>query len=133
MSSTLNIINLADGTDHAEHRRHHIQHQLEEQGIVHHRFWPGITGLPYAYLNINRAHKQIVKWAQERNLEEVCIGEDDLYFLGKGAFDFFLKNKPAYYDLYFGGISQILHQEGKAIKDFTGLTLYFVHQRFYQR
>jgi hypothetical protein len=125
----INIIHLR-GTDWSNERYNSFMIELNEQGITDYKIWDGIHH-PNKVIAINRAHKQIVKYAKENNLPEVCIMEDDCVFLGLGAFEYFAKNKPDEYSLFLGGISNRIKVEGNCIVDFRGLTLYFVHQSFY--
>jgi hypothetical protein len=80
---------------------------------------------------ISRAHKQIVEYAQRNNLQEVLIAEDDLCFTGRGAFDFFLDNKPTDFDIYLGSIYHGDIRKDNSVIDFSGLTMYIINQRFY--
>lgn len=65
------------------------------------------------------------------NLPEVIIAEDDVQFLGPGAFNFFLENKPSEFDLYLGGISYGRLLPDDTVSDFAGIHLYIIHRNFY--
>jgi hypothetical protein len=106
--------------------------ELDNQGIEDYRIWQGLF-LPSIKESINRSHKQIVEWAWENDLDEVCIAEDDILFFDKGAWDYFLNQKPNEYDLYLGMIFLGQPDQNNTVKDFTGLTIYCVHKRFYSR
>lgn len=107
-----------------------LKKELDEQGITDYDFWPGIF-LPSIKASINAAHKQIVEYAKLAEWEEVCIAEDDLKFSSKGAWDYFLKQKPNDFDLYLGGIFLGQPDENGVVRSFTGMTCYVVARRFY--
>src|SRR5574338_29290 len=66
--------------------------------------------------------------------EEVLIAEDDFKLLGAGAYQYFLNNVPDDYDIYLGGIMDGSIDENNIVTDFfCGLTLYMVHERFYDK
>src|SRR6266404_95325 len=96
----LNIIHLPHRID----RWMLLQQELSAQNIVDFDIWEGIMDDEGPHVGISRAHKQIVKYALERNWSEVLIGEDDLRFTAEGAFDFFISKKPSDFDIYLGGI-----------------------------
>lgn len=129
---TLNILHLR-GTEYSEGRYNSFMKELAEQEITDYKIWDGIYDGANRRRGINLSHKKIVRDAKERGLPEVCICEDDIVFLSKGAFDFFIQNKPVEYSLYLGGISNILKREKDYITDFRGFTLYFVHASFYDQ
>lgn len=85
------------------------------------------------FRGVSNAHKQIVLYAKANGLKEICIGEDDMKFLGKGAFEYFVKNKPDDYDLYLANIFAGNISEDNTVDNFAGLTLYFIHERFYDK
>lgn len=107
-----------------------LNKELEEQGILDYEFWPGVF-LPSVKASINAAHKQIVEYAKLAEWPEVRIAEDDLRFSGKGAWDYFLKQKPIDFDIYLGGVFLGDPDDNNIVKDFTGMTMYVVKQRFY--
>lgn len=85
--------------------------------------------------SINASHKMIVSDAKERGLEEVCIGEDDLYFPHKRGWEWFLKHKPDVFDIYSGG-SYLPFDKPKEpcavrVKEIVGFHLYIIHSRYY--
>lgn len=129
MHPSVHIIHLK-GTDYSVDRFHSFTKEMNEQGIANYRIWDGIHDSNKVRA-ISRAHKQIVKYAKEKGLPEICIMEDDCIFLGMGAFEYYIKNKPACYDLWLGGISNKLKTHLDYIIDFRGLTLYTIHERFY--
>lgn len=127
----INIIHLNNRGDRLEL----LKNELLTQNIMDYELWEGITSESAPRENIAKAHKQIVEDAKDRGLEEVCIMEDDCHFPSPDGFDYFLSKKPNDYDLYTGGI----YTGAKNMKDenlpqhFSGLHLYFVHSRFYQK
>src|SRR5262245_60079986 len=96
----VNIIHLPHRTDRMES----LLAQLSCQGITDYTIWNGIIDNNLAAKGISQAHKQIVRHAKENRLPEVLIAEDDLKFTAKGAFRFFLENKPQDFDLYLSSI-----------------------------
>lgn len=128
-NAVINIIHLK-GTDYSSDRLHSFIKEMNEQGIEDYKVWDGIHD-SNRIRAISRAHKQVVSYAKENNLPEICIMEDDCIFLGKGAFEYYLRNKPIHYDLWLGGISNRLKTQEDYITDFRGLTLYTINKRFY--
>jgi hypothetical protein len=125
----LNIIHLPHRTDRFEL----LQKELASQGITDYQIWNGIMDAELPARGISRAHKQIVRDAADKGLPEVLIGEDDLHFTGRGAFDFYLNHKPRNFDLYLGGIYHGDIDRDGITRDFSGLTLYMVSSRYYQK
>ena len=107
-----------------------LQKEMLDQGISW-RVWPAIMNPTVSFVGVCQAHKQIVRWANQEGLKEVCIGEDDLHFFAPGAWDFFLQNKPEDFDLYLGGVFYGHLDEENVVKDWCGMTLYIVNERFY--
>jgi hypothetical protein len=121
----LNIIHKSERID----RMGALSKELVTQEINDYRFWEGIHGRT-TYEGINLAHKQIIRYAKERELSKILIAEDDIKFSDAGAFGYFLQNEPEDYDIYLGGIFLGHINNGIALR-FTGMTLYMVHERFY--
>lgn len=111
-------------------RRIKLQKEIEvqEMDVV---YWPAIKDPVMGFRGICRAHKQIVRWAALKGRSEILIMEDDCYFFAPGAFAFFLSQKPAEYDLYLGNVFSGL-EGGNRARDFRGMTLYYIHSRFYR-
>lgn len=110
-----------------------LKKELERQGIAEYKLWPSIhvSDKPRR-TGISRAHKQIVKWADEEGLEEVCIMEDDIWFPAEDGWQYFLDNKPKVpFDLYLGGIYRGQIDENKKVNRYTGQICYIIHERFY--
>lgn len=129
MNEIIHIIHLRN-TDYSNDRLNSFTKEMNEQDISQYKVWDGIHDANRVR-GINRAHKQIVQYAKENQLPEVCIMEDDCVFLGKGAFEYYLQNKPTSYDLWLGGISNRLKIQEDHITDFRGMTLYTAHEKFY--
>jgi hypothetical protein len=123
MSYKLNIIR---GNRTERHER--LGREIATQGILV-ELWDGIY-LPSVKASINAAHKQIVQYAKIAEWEQVMIAEDDIRFSAPRAWDYYLYNMPKDFDLYLGGVF-LGEPEAGIVKDFTGMTLYTVHQRYY--
>jgi hypothetical protein len=95
--------------------------------------WQGERATPVSK-GVALSHKKIVQWALDTGLPEVCIAENDFHLVGTGAWEHFLSQKPAEYDLYLASM-YVKWPVGDTsdVKDFRGMTLYFVHSRFYSR
>lgn len=90
--------------------------------------------------SINLSHKKIVDLAKINRWPEVCILEEDVMFLGLGAWNYFLANKPKEFDLYLGGCYGLNQQayeriaEGAGpvqINNFAGLHCYIINESYY--
>lgn len=125
MSIVVNVINLP----HRQDRMMSAIAQSVEQGFDIRR-WNGIIDKP-PFKGISRAHKQIIQFAKENNIEEAIVMEDDCVFTAPGAFDFFIKNKPEDFDIYFGMIYSAQIEGNRIINGFSGMTFYIVNKRFY--
>lgn len=98
------------------------------------RFWEGeicrgnfIDGR----IGISRSFKKIVRWAKEKNMDRVTIGEDDLLFSDPSAWKHYLENIPEDYDLYLGGVYSGYVREGRLASDYAGHTLIMINKRFF--
>ena len=105
--------------------------EIKKQDITAYRIWPGILTLQ-PKTGISLAHKQIVAHAEAFSQPQVMIAEDDLKFTAGHGYRYFLENLPTDFDLYLGGIMYGTIKPDKTVKRFAGLTLYVVHQRFYE-
>lgn len=123
----LNIIHLPHRTDRMEL----LMKELEGQGITNYQIWDGIIDREHAPRGISQAHKQIVRAAKAEGLPQVLIGEDDMHFTDKGAFEYFLNNQPQKFDIFLGGIYYGIIGLEHLVTDFSGLTLYIVRERYY--
>jgi hypothetical protein len=128
ISLQLHIIHLPARTD----RMDLLETELMSQHINDYRIWEGITD-PQGNRSkaIARSHKQIVVFAKQNNLPEVLIAEDDIHFTALGAFEYFLANKPATYNLYLASIYWGEIKADNTVRDFSGFTLYMIHKNFY--
>lgn len=139
----INVINLSveqpAASIHSGNKKEYIRHsreervlnvcrQSKEQGFAV-RFWEGI--MEPNGVGINKAFKQIVRWAKAEGLDMVCIGEDDLTFSAPGAWQYYLDNMPDEFDIYSGGIYSGEIKEGRIMNGYSGHTLITVHKRFY--
>lgn len=113
-------------------RRELLDQQIVIQGL-NVRFWPAIIDKMVSFRGISQAHKQIIRWAKEAGQDEVLIMEDDCYFFAPRAFEYFLSQKPASYDIYLGNVFFPPTLESNRIQDFCGLTLYLAHSRCYDK
>lgn len=107
-----------------------LQKEIEQEGLTV-VYWPAIKSeKPLA--GISLAHKQIVRYAKNQGLPFVCIAEDDLHFTASGAWIYFMENMPDDFDLYLASVywGEIL-QPSNTVHCFSGMTLYVVHQKFY--
>jgi hypothetical protein len=121
---TLNIIY----DDRRPEKWEPLMNELSRQGIHDYKIWEPVPDTRSVVASINKSHKQIVKWAKENGLKEVCIGEDDLMFPAEDGWEYFLRKKPNDYELYlacsYGGVTE---------KQTIGFHLYCVHEKFYDK
>lgn len=101
--------------------------EFAEQGILEYKFWAAIRDSASVVASINASHKQIIRYAKENNIPEICVAEQDLTFTDKGAWDYFLKNKPKEFDIYLGA-TYILPVSNKKI---CGFHLYIISEKYY--
>lgn len=125
----LNIIHLPQRTDRLEL----LKRELIEEEVTDYKIWNGVLDNFNPMKGISKAHKQIIEYAKYNFLPEVLIAEDDLKFTDKGAFQFYLKNKPLDYDIYLASIYLGEIAKDNSVKDFSGLTFYMVNQKFYDK
>jgi len=120
-----------------EDRLSNLEKELKEQGIDKYLIWPGIIDLVAVFRGINLAHKSIVHFAKNKGLKKVTIAEDDICFLGKGAWQYYLDNMPEDFDLYMGMVYEgKIGDDNRLLPDpftFSGMTLYTVSDRFYDK
>lgn len=131
MSEIIYIIHLRN-TEWSNERYLSFTKEMNEQCISDYRVWDGIHD-SNKIRAISRSHKQIVQYAKDALLPEICIMEDDCFFTGKGAFEYYLQNKPVEFDIWLGGLSNLLKRQDDYITDFRGLLLYTIHERFYDK
>lgn len=114
-----------------------LQQELAEQEITEYKIWDAIIETP-AKKGCSRSHKRIIQWAKDNNETEVIIGEDDMHFgrhekIIKGAYKFFLDNKPKEFSIYLAGVYDGKIESDNSIKTFTSTTLYICHNSFYDK
>jgi len=61
------------------------------------------------------------------------IAEDDFVGTHEDSFRYFLENEPPEYDLYLSMVYLGDLDGENRVKSFTGLTLYIVHSKFYDK
>lgn len=113
-------------------RRILLESEIREQGFEV-RYWPALFEPVMPFAGINKAHKQIVRWAMAEKLPMVCIAEDDVKFTDKGAWKYFIEHIPTDFDIWLAGISCGIIKADRTVRDFCGLHLYIVHERFYNQ
>jgi hypothetical protein len=123
----INIISLPKRIE----RREAVIKQMEHEKCSY-RFFDGVAG-PVAKTNISRAHKSVIQFAKDNNMNEVCVAEDDLIFSGSGGWKYFLENKPSDFDLYVGGYYSGTHDDKFVVSGLRGLTLYICSARFFDK
>ena len=106
--------------------------ELFRQNITDYKLWDGVRK-PSIKESINLAHKQIIEYAFENDLPEVCIAEDDFVGTHENSWRFFLNQKPSMFDIYLSSVFLgDIDWQGRVDK-FTGLTLYIVSKKYYAR
>lgn len=123
----INIINLKKRED----RLLSICKQAKAQGITM-KIWEGIEHENPA-TGINRAFKRIVQDAKDKELEMVCIGEDDLLLTHPDSWQYFLENIPPYFDIYLASYYSGLETFNHRIETFRGMTLILVARKFFDK
>lgn len=108
-----------------------IARQSKQHGFAV-RFWEGNTDESvFRSGNINRAFKQIVRYAKAVSLPMVTIAEDDMIFTARGAWNYYLGQMPDDFDIYSGGIYSGQLEENRIVNGWSGNTLITVHHNFY--
>lgn len=125
----LNIIHLPQRIDRLES----LERELRGEEITDYKIWNGVLDAFNPMKAISKAHKQIIEYAKYNLLPEVLIAEDDLKFTDRGAFKFYLQNKPLDYDIYLASIYLGELANDNSVEDFSGLTFYMVNQKFYDK
>lgn len=109
--------------------------ELNAQGLKPTKIWEPIFAKTVVE-SINLSFKQIIRYAKENKLPEVVICEDDLMFPCKGAWDYFLANKPEGYDVWIGGNYLLHHPETYEppyvrVREYVGNQLIMVAEKYY--
>lgn len=123
----LHIIHLKARKDRAQL----LDQQLIEQNITNYKIWKGVEDNENPKRGIAKAHKQIIKWANNQNLPSILIAEDDIKFTARQAFEYFIKNEPNDFDLYLGGITHGKINTDNSVTDFAGTHFYKINKKFY--
>lgn len=130
---TFPTVHIIHNNDRDE-RYSRLMNNLKDQGITDFKIWDAIIDRARA-TGISRAHKQIVRWAKEQDLDEVTIFEDDIRFGAHDGFKYYLENKPdTDWDIYLGGcyIPYFAGEQFKSkLQGFIGFHLYTVRKKFY--
>lgn len=116
---------------HREEREKSVIAEMKKEGCVY-KFWPGIIENERK-AGINKAHRQIVQWAKNNNQDRVTIAEDDLIWYGPGAWKYYLDKMPESFDIYLSSYYHGKADENNIINSFSGLTLYTVHSRYFDK
>lgn len=107
--------------------------ELEVQALWPQKIWEPVQANTVVE-SISRSFKQIILYAKEKKLPEVCIVEDDLMFVG--PWDYFLKSKPVYFDIYIGG-NYLINDPDKyepplvKVNEYVGNQLIVVSEKYY--
>lgn len=109
--------------------------ELKRQKISEYKIWDAILTSD-VISSISLGQKQIVQYAKDNNLDEVCLFEDDVYFPNEKGWEYFLMNKPKEYSIYLGG-SYWIDDRSKYIprlvkvNQYVGHHCIFVHNSYY--
>lgn len=127
----LNIIHLTERED----RLSLLNKEMAEQNIMEYTMWEGVRDRLFSFRGIRKAHQQIIANAKKHDLPYVTVAEDDIKFLGAGAYNYYLSQipNPETFDIFLGGIMNGEILPDNTVKEgyFTGLTLYTMSHRFY--
>lgn len=124
---TANVIHNPDNVDRFDRLRKELDRQKWVPDI---QMWPAVF-LDKPYRGIMEAHKQIVRHAKEGEMPFVWIMEDDIRIPNIYGLEFFVEQRPDDFDIYLGGIYAGGILPNGAVKNFSGLHCYMVHERFY--
>jgi len=129
----LNVIHRKERTD----RRDSLEKEMLRQGIDAVLWHDAITDCKRVHQSIGESHKSVVRFAKERNMDSICIAEDDLYFPAEDGWRYFLKKIPKTFGLFVGGAYsyRMLHDTFQfhmtQLYRWSGMHLYVVHKSFY--
>ena len=131
---TLHVIHKSARTD----RRQMLEAEMVRQGIDLVVWHEAVTDCKSKFQSIGESHKNVVRFAQEKGLERVCIAEDDVFFPADDGWKYFLKSTPPQFDIYVGGAYTYKMTIDKfqfnsvTLHKWSGMHLYMVHSRFYK-
>lgn len=128
MHQRLNII-----TGNRPERIPLLMEEIERQEVTNYKFWDAVYNRNSIKAGISEAHRQIVAYAKLAEFPDVLIAEDDFVGSHEDSFRFFLHNRPKQYDMYLSSVFLGDLDENNMVKEFTGLTMYFVNQRYYDK
>ena len=118
-----------------------LYNELDRQGIDA-KIWQGIHDSNSVVRGIGLSHKQIVQFAKDHNLPQICIMEEDVWFPANDGWQYFQQNIPDNFDLYLGGAyglnftahNTIRNNPGAvAINNFAGLHCYIISESYYDK
>lgn len=125
----INILHTSNRMDRYES----FTYQLKEQNITDYKIWEGIVDRQMSFRGICLSHKMMVLDAKARGEKELLVMENDCKFFDIGAFQYFMDNKPEDFDMYLGNIFDGHIKEDNTVHTFSGLTLYIIHERFFDK
>lgn len=133
MNTHLSILHLSKRVDRMEN----LMKELEQQNITDYTIVEGIIDLAAVFRGINNSHKAIIRLAKDQCMSNCIIAEDDISFLGKGAWKYFLEqleiNQDA--DIFLSMIYEgKIDENNRIVKDpysWSSMTLYSVNSKFY--
>lgn len=126
INETIHVLNLKHRTD----RRDHVIKEFKKHGITDYQFWTPISH-ETAFVSISKSHKMIVEYAKRDGLNYIVVAEDDIEFADEGAWKYFIDNIPEDFDLYLSSIYWGDIKPDNTVEDFSSLTLYIIHSRYY--
>lgn len=111
-----------------------IKKEIERQ-MLSAVWWTGIVAGGLPCVSINAGHKQIVRYAKHRELQQVTILEEDVMFTHPDSWAYYLDNMPKSFDVYLGGTYGLVPGIHRPVitTHITGLHCYTIHSRFYDR
>lgn len=121
----INVLHLPHRTD----RLIHLTEQMQSQRanfVLH----DGIQNIK-PHVGISAAHRQIIRIAQAKKEPMCCVCEDDIEFSDPNAYKYFIEHLPDNFSMYMGCIYHGEIRPDNTVRDFSSLTLYIVHEKFY--
>lgn len=118
-----------------------LYNELDRQGIDA-KIWQGVHDSNDIVRSIGLSHKQIVQFAVDHNLTQICIMEEDVWFPSDDGWQYFQKNIPEKFDLYLGGayglnqsaLTSVQNSTGHVeINNFAGLHCYIISNNYYNK
>jgi hypothetical protein len=118
-----------------------LYQELDRQGIDA-KLWEPVHDKDSVVRSINLSHKQIVQFAVEHHIPQICIMEEDVMFPASDGWQYFQANIPDEFDLYLGGAYGLnetafnrirKHPGAIPIHNFAGLHCYIINNTYYDR